>query len=358
MVTVQLDRVGDLGLVLFLAALGALHPLGGVRSRAGGGVLAWVVAGSVGVPFAVGTAVAVTVGGPLTGHGGHRLADAAFLGIAVSVTALPVLGRILLDQRMDSTPVAAVAVRAAAVGDGLAWVALAVLLVVASATSSHPRSVTAAAPMVLPALSLLVRGLLAHLEASGHRWRGDQAVLGLLAVGAVAAGAAGELTGLHPALGAFVFGLALPRHCEPVRRALHRLQEISLVLLLPVFFAGIGLGIDLTDLGAYGQWGIVAALVLAAVATKILGAGVGARLGGLPGPQAWRVGVLMNCRGVTELVIATIGLRHGLISPLGFTALVLVAALTTASTCPLLRLTQRWPDPPALIGARVAEVPA
>jgi Kef-type K+ transport system membrane component KefB len=124
-----------------------------------------------------------------------------------------------------------------------------------------------------------------------------------------------------------------------VTRLSEQLQGFTIAILLPLFFAGVGLSTSVGLLGASATNWLLFALVLgAAMVTKLIGAGGAARLAGLPAPEAVRLGTLMNCRGVTELVVATIGLQYGLVSGLGFTILVLVAIITTAATGPLMRL--------------------
>jgi Kef-type K+ transport system membrane component KefB len=157
-------------------------------------------------------------------------------------------------------------------------------------------------------------------------------------VGAIAFSALTQMINLHPVIGAFLFGAAVPRNSGAVDRISHQLQGFTLTILLPLFFAGVGLVTSIGLLGSHpGHWLVFAGILIAAQVTKFVGAGGAARLAGLPGNQAVRLGVLMNCRGVTELVIATIGLQYGVINRLGFTILVLIAVITTAVTGPLMR---------------------
>jgi Kef-type K+ transport system membrane component KefB len=126
-----------------------------------------------------------------------------------------------------------------------------------------------------------------------------------------------------------------------IERIGHQLQGFTLMVLLPLFFAGVGLRTSVGLIsGSVAHWLLFGAVLTIAVATKLLGGYGGARLGGLPRQDALRMGVLMNCRGVTELVVATIGYQYHLINELGLTVLTLVALITTAATAPAMRLLQ------------------
>jgi len=160
----------------------------------------------------------------------------------------------------------------------------------------------------------------------------------VLVAGAFMFAAATQFIHLHPVIGAFLFGLAVPRDCAVVERANQQLQGFTLAILLPLFFAGAGLGTSVALIGSSAaHWLLFLAILVVAQVTKVAGAGGSALLAGAAPRDALRIGVLMNCRGVTEIVVAAIGLEYGLINELGFTILVLTAIITTASTGPLMR---------------------
>ena len=360
-VLVQLDRAAQLGLVIFMFLLGCELRTDQLR---GPRVLGAVVAGSIGLPMLAGMGLALLGAGSLAGTSSSRSGYVLFVGLALAITALPVLGRILLDLRMQGTPTGVIALSAAAIGDGVAWTVLAVILAT-SQVSGTGRMVTTAGLAVAFVLfvALCVRPALAVLDRSLGRRRGDgtdggdQLLLAALVVGAIGCAAITQLIGLHPVIGAFLFGLAVPRRSVAVQQVGQRVQGFAVAILLPLFFGGVGLHTSVALLGTRpSHWLIFAGVLLAAIGTKIVGAAGGARLGGLPPGQALQIGALMNCRGVTELVVATIGLQYGLIGPLGFTVLVLVAVITTAATGPLMRaLLRRQPptQPPLDTVARV-----
>ena len=349
----QLDRAAQLGLIVFMFVLGC--ELRTERLQ-GPQVIGAVVAGSIALPMLAGVGLAFAAVDQLAPGGDRSTSYVLFLGLALSITALPVLARILVDLRLDGSPIGATALSAAAIGDGLAWILLAMVLTVAKGhgTPGDPASWVTTGGLALAFVlfvALVVRPALAALERPGGRRggidRGDYALI-VLVVGAIACAAVTDLIGLHPVLGAFLFGTAVPRGSATVRQISRRIQGFALTILLPLFFAGVGLNTSIGLLGsAPSHWLVFIAVLVAAVLTKLAGAGGAARLAGLRGPEALQIGTLMNCRGITELVVASIGLQYGLISPLGFTVLVLMAVITTAMTGPLMRLVQpRHPAPP------------
>ncbi|WFE36483.1 cation:proton antiporter [Micromonospora sp. WMMD975] len=336
-VLVNLDRMAQLGLVVFMFLLGCELRTGGARRPRAIGL---VVLGGMGLPVVAGFGLALAAEPVLRGAGAPVPAYALFLGLALAVTALPVLARILVDLRLDRSRTGALALSAAAVGDGVAWLALTVIL--AAATSgADVRSVTGVA-VHLALVLVLFLCLRPVLAAIVRRAGSERMLVVVLVVGAIAFAALTQLVGLHPFVGAFLFGVAVPRRSPVVERINHQLQGFTLTILLPLFFAGVGLAASVGLLGGDpGHWLLFLGVLAVATVTKVAGAGGGARLAGLPARDAVRVGVLMNCRGVTELVVASIGLRSGLVNELGFTILVLTAVVTTAMTAPLVRALAR-----------------
>ncbi len=329
-VLTALGYAAQLGLIVFMFLLGCelrTDRLGGTR------VVGATVVGGMGLPFAAGALIAVAA--PVLGSG--SLAYVLFFGLALSITALPVLARILVDLGLADSRLGVTALSAAAVGDGAAWLVLTVILAGTGLSGTGDIATTAGLAAALIVVTLLcVRPALRVLVA---RTGSPQLLLGGLVVGAIGYAGLTQLIGLHPVIGAFLFGVVVPRDAPAVTRIGEQLQGFAIAILLPLFFAGVGLSTSVGLLGgSVGNWLLFAVVLVAATVTKFVGAGTAARLAGLPAQDAVRLGTLMNCRGVTELVVATIGLQYGLVSELGFTILVLVAILTTAATGPLMRV--------------------
>ncbi|RBQ20097.1 cation/H(+) antiporter [Spongiactinospora rosea] len=324
----NLDVAAQLGLIVFMLMLGCELRTGMIGN---GRMVGAAVLGGMGLPFLAGAGLGLVALPMLIGRGAGQAEFVAFFGLAIAITALPVLARILVDLGLDRTPIGALALSAAALGDGIAWLALTLIL---AGTGTVAMTGVFALALVAAAI-LLVRPVLTVLS---QRIGSDHVLLVVPVVGAITFSACTQMINLHPVIGAFLFGVVVPRDSPMVERVTRQLHTFTIAVLLPLFFAGVGLNTSVGLLGASPvSWLLFAGVLAVAVVTKIVGTGGAARLAGLPGRQALSLGILMNCRGVTELVVASIGLRAGLINGLGFTILVLVAVVTTAATGPLMR---------------------
>jgi Kef-type K+ transport system membrane component KefB len=322
----------QLGLVTFMFLLGTELRLTdvGVHRKA----LAAVCGAGMLVPFVAGFGLALAMPGVL---GGNAVTTAVFVGLAVSITAVPVLARLLGDLRLEGTLVGNISLSSAVIGDGIAWGALTIILAATGIAGGEQMffSLSAAVVLVL-VMVLVVRRLLAVVvhwaEARPH---GERFLLPLLLAGAIGTAAITQQIGLHPVIGAFLFGTVVPRHLEQTSR---QLRGFAVTILLPLFFAGIGMQVSVGLLGTDPMhWLLFAAVLVVATTAKLVGAGGAAWLAGMPRRQALQVGALMNCRGVTELIIASIGYQAHLINQLGMTVFVLMALITTVITGPLVR---------------------
>src|SRR5262249_54291237 len=169
----------------------------------------------------------------------HSVATPLFLGLALSITALPVLARILVDLDLDQTRIGAMSLSCAAIGDGVAWTVLTLILAAAGLNGASQIATTAGltAALVVVTFMCVRPGLAALVRQVGSQ----QLLLALLAVGAIGFAALTQLIGVHPVIGAFLFGTALPRGSAPVRRIDEQLQGFAVAILLPLFFGEVGL---------------------------------------------------------------------------------------------------------------------
>ncbi|MBA2390793.1 MAG: cation:proton antiporter [Geodermatophilaceae bacterium] len=334
--------LAQLGLILFMFIVGLELDVGLIRGRER--VAGAISLCSVVLPFALGAGLTLILH-PLHDEVGGEpvtlLALALFIGVAMSITAFPVLARILGDRGMHRTPAGVMALACAAFDDILAWTLLAFVVAVARGESPFDvvrivgLTVVFAAAMFLGVKPLLRRLTMWH-QAAG---RLTPDVLAVVLIGVLLSGYATDRIGIHSIFGAFIFGAIMPREgaAELTRDILERLEQVSVLLLLPVFFVIAGLGTNIGGLGLDGLWQL--GLILAvAIGGKFIGAYSGARMLKLPGRQASVIGVLMNTRGLTELVILQIGRDLGVLDGELFTMLVLMALITTTMTEPLLRL--------------------
>lgn len=338
-----MSMAAQLGLVTFMFLLGCE-----VRAVSAGtrrGALGLVCGGAMVLPFAAGVTFAVAVPHVFAGSGtaggtvSSGTMSALFIGLAMSITAVPVLARVLGDLRMSDTPLGHLALATAVIGDGFAWCVLTVVLAISGIGGGGRVLGTLAAAAVLVLVMVFgVRRALARLVRWARDGRRVELLLPLLIAGAIASAGITQAIGLHPVIGAFLFGTVVPRNEAAVEQMSKQLRGFTLTVLLPLFFAGIGMQVSIGLLGTNPMhWLLFAAVLAVAVGAKFAGAGGAARLAGLPGREAMQLGALMNCRGVTELIVLTIGWQSHLVNALGFTVLVLVALITTAMTGPLVR---------------------
>lgn len=337
-----LATVAQLGVLLFLLVVGLRLDLTVLRQRAGAAVA--TSHASIAVPFALGAALAPLLPRDLAGAHVSGLAFALFLGASMSVTAFPVLARILEERRLTGTRLGSLALAAAAVDDVSAWTILAGVVAVAragatgDATAAMLRTAGLTAAVVVAAVGLrpLLRRWL--LRRAGRVGTEEIALVVLLALGTALAT---EWAGVHALFGAFLAGALVPREGGTAAAVAARLEEVVVTVLLPTFFAYAGLRASVALIDGAALWAIWAVLMLVAVGGKLGGSAVAARLAGLPWPEALGLGILMNTRGLMELVILSIGLDVGAISPTLYAMMVLMALATTIMTAPLLALVER-----------------
>nr|WP_260407789.1 cation:proton antiporter [Planomonospora venezuelensis] len=338
-----LDMTAQLGLVAFMFLLGC--ELRTDRLRGAGPLAAAVGSSNLAVPFLCAIPLAIPLFRDHAGPAASPSTFVLFMGLAISITALPVLARILRDKGLAGTATGTLALTSAVIGDVVAWAVLAFVLASSGAAGGAEAVMTLvlAAGFVL-VMALLVRPLLAALVRRCEEDRsGEGTLLPVVLLGSIASAVVTQLIGVHAIFGAFLFGIMMPRRSAVVERLTGRIEGITLTVLLPLFFAHIGIHTSISALGASAaEWLVFAAVLAVAVGSKLLGVTVVGRIAGLPPERALSLGVLMNCRGLTELVIANIGFQLGIIDAYLFTVLVLVALITTALTVPLLNGVSWW----------------
>ncbi|WP_051833477.1 cation:proton antiporter [Streptomyces katrae] len=342
-----LGVLGNLGLLVFMFLVGLELDVGLLRGR--GRAVVVVSQASVWIPLGLGSLLALAMYGSLAPEGVGRAEFVLFVAVAMSVTAFPVLARILKDQGLYGTPVGTLAMACAAVADVVAWCLLALVTAMAHPLGGGGRGGSA--------WGILGMGVLAGVFLAGMWW-GVRPVLGWgvrrwgsgsaagaggdaggvvgLCSGVCLAAYATHAMGVHALFGAFVFGAVVPRTAV-VEQAAERMREFAVPVLLPLFFVGSGLKTDVGLLGGGAAWWWAGVVLVVAVAGKWGGGTGAALLAGQPVRDAVTLGALMNCRGVTELVVLNVGLGLGVIGAELFTALVLMALVTTAVTGPVVR---------------------
>ncbi|MEH1874034.1 cation:proton antiporter [Nostoc sp.] len=308
---------------------------------------------SILVPFSLGTLLAVLLYPLVSDASVSFTAFALFLGAAMSITAFPVLARIITENNLQGTRLGTLALTCAAVDDVTAWCLLAVAIAVARTGDFAGAIPTIIATIVYIGLMLtagrwFLQRLAKHYLRAG---RLSQVLLAGIYMAVVASALITELIGIHLIFGAFLLGAAMPKNEDLVRELAVKTEDFVLIFLLPIFFAYSGLKTQIGLLNRPELWLLCALVLAVAIAGKYIGTYVAARVSGISKREASALGWLMNTRGLTELIVLNIGLELKVISPLIFTMLVIMALVTTFMTSPLLE----WTYPKKLIRLDVVQ---
>ena len=343
-----LYTVSQLGLVLYMFLIGAEFDISLIRTRARSAT-AISVAGIAG-PFALGGGLGVLLAGnaDLFPPGESAIEAAIFLGAALSITAFPMLARIILEQGLTKTSLGTLALTAGSINDALAWGALAIAI--ASYQRDPQIAVLAVGGGVAFGLfaTLALPRLLAPLGNRVAREGGIDAPTLVLVLTVVMLGAwCTDAIHIYAVFGAFLVGIAMPRgrFQEELRRILY---PMTTSLLLPFFFVYSGLNTRIGVVNTWGLWGIAIAVLAAAILGKGVACYAAARWHGESHREALAIGTLMNARGLMELIIVNIGLQNHMIEPSLFAILVMMAIVTTLIATPIF---QRIYGPPPPAGA-------
>jgi Kef-type K+ transport system membrane component KefB len=328
-----LSIVAQLGVVLYMFLVGLDLDLEAVRTRAHRTVL--ISHSSIVTPFVLGSVLALWLFPRVATPGVPFTSFALFMGIAMSITAFPVLARILFDRGIARTELGRVALTCAAVDDVTAWCLLAFVVGVAQASLRSAAIVGVLTALFVAAMFLLVRPLAARLLARAGSTIGRD-VIALALLGVLVSSLTTEAIGIHAIFGAFLLGAIVPSDSALARTLIARLEDLVTILFLPAFFAFTGMRTRVALVSSLEDWLIVVLIVLVATAGKFGGTVAAARLTGMAWRQASRLGALMNTRGLMELIVLNIGLDLHVISPMLFTMMVLMALITTIATTPVL----------------------
>jgi Kef-type K+ transport system membrane component KefB len=330
----SLTTVSTVGVSVFMFLIGLHLADGSLRGQGRPALILSI--GSTLVPFALGTVFAFGILGDRSGR--TAVLFCLYVGTAMSITAFPVLARILTDRGLIDTPIGGLALATAAVGDVLAWSMLAVLV-----AFSHGNSLPARVLLGLPFVALLVgvvRPLLARLARreppARPRGRAVRVSIGagLLVAGAVALWLSSTATswmGLHQIFGAFLLGAVMPRSgAATVReRVLPWIERIDRIVLLPAFFVVAGIAVSLAGM-ELREFGLLLLILLVAVGGKMSGAFGAAKLIRMSTRHGAAIALLVNTRGLTELIVLTVGLQIGLLDQRLYSLMVLMALVTTS----------------------------
>jgi Kef-type K+ transport system membrane component KefB len=336
-----LRLLSQVGICLFMFVIGMELDLGHLKHQARTAVLVSQV--SIIFPYLLGVVASLFLFTTLAAPGTTFLAFALFIGISMSITAFPVLARIIEERGLTKTPLGTTAIACAATDDVTAWTILAFVVAIVKANHLVPSVITLALVVSFVGFMVLwikprVPRWLDEIQLQGHS--PSKGVMATVLVFVFASALVTDVIGIHALFGAFLAGIVMPRQGEFRDSLKVRLENFSSVFLLPLFFAFTGLRAQIGLLNDANAWLICALLILIATVGKLGGAMVAARVTGVTWLDSFALGALMNTRGLVELIALNIGYDLGILSPRIFAMLVLMALVTTGLTGPLLTLTE------------------
>ncbi len=350
-----LSIIAQVGVILFMFLIGVELNLGALRER--GHATIAISHASIIVPFSLGALLSLLLYPRLSSSDVPFTNFALFIGVALSITAFPVLARILTDRRISKSRMGAIALTCAAVDDLTAWCLLAFVVGVARAERAGVVKTVALALAYIVIMGVVIRPVMRRLAVHyGNRGRLTQGLMAIIVVLLLLSASATELIGIHAIFGAFALGALIPHDSGLARELVDRLEDFVVVLLLPAFFAFTGLHTQIGLLNTPAQWMLCALIIVTASIGKFGGTLAAARLTGLSWRDGTALGVLMNTRGLMQFIVLDIGFELHIISPVLFAMMVLMALVTTFATTPILHLIMRDEERDAEPTPRAAEV--
>ena len=339
-----LTALSELGLVLYLFLVGMEFDLASLRRRVMPGL--FISHASLLVPLGLGSGLAWLVAQELAPEAVPQWVFVAFIGVAMSISAFPMLSRMLADHGFARTRLGKLALTTAALDDLTGWGLLALIFVLGR---SHSWSGTLGALGLAAGFGILMLGLVRPLlarigQTASDRQRVTPGMVAFCLVSLFAAVIVAHLVGTHALFGAFVMGLCMPHRGSFSRAIAEKVEDMVTIALLPLFFVLSGLQTDIRLLADAGSWSICAGLVVVAWVGKFGGGAVAARLTGISWRDAMALGVLLNTRGLMELVVLHVGREQGIVDPPMFTMLVVMTVLTTGLTQTLVTRLLRNPE--------------
>jgi Kef-type K+ transport system membrane component KefB len=333
LVVAALRTIAQLGVVLYMFLVGLELNTAKLGKQAHAAVA--ISHASIVAPFVMGAALALWLYPKLAPGGVPFTSFALFLGVAMAITAFPVLARVLTDRGLEKSDLGVIALSCAATDDVTAWCLLALVVGVAQAQVHTAFWVALWAVLFIVGMFVIVKPVARFIaEWFDENPTNSVARPGLFVMILLAA-LATESIGIHAVFGAFLFGVVIPHESRLARELSHQLHAVVTVLLLPAFFAVTGMNTRIGLITGWESWVTCAAIIVVATAGKYGGTLVAARMTGLDWTTSSALGVLMNTRGLMELIVLNIGLSLGVISPTLFAMMVLMALATTAATAPI-----------------------
>lgn len=333
----HLGVVAQVGVLLFMFLVGLELDTSLLRKRSHATLA--ISHTSIVVPFLMGAALSLLLYPSLSPSGVSFTNFSLFLGLSLSITAFPVLARILSDRGIQRSQLGVVAIACAAIDDASAWCLLAVVVGIVRSAAANSLVTIALTAAYVAFMAFVVRPLAVKLVRRAELVeRAGSSGTALVFVALLVSALVTEAIGIHALFGAFLLGAVIPHDSALSNDIRHRLEEFVVVVLLPAFFALTGMRTEMGLLSTTTDWLFAGLILLVACAGKFGGAMLSARFTGFGWRDASMLGALMNTRGLMELVVLNIGLDLGVITPRLFAMLVIMAVVTTLMTSPLLTL--------------------
>jgi len=336
----NLQFLSQIGLAFFMFVVGMELDTHKVKNKAHDAVM--ISHASIVIPFFLGVWLAYYIYPQFSPANISFLSFALFMGISMSITAFPVLARIVQERKLSGTPLGSLAITCAAADDVTAWCILAVVITIVKAGSLWSAALTLMLALAFVSAMLYVIKPWAaktfhQLAAKGK----EKSIVALAFMLLLFSAWVAEVIGIHALFGAFLAGVIMPSEVSVQKLLTDKLEDVSVLLLLPIFFAFTGLRTQIGLLGQGHLWAVFGMIMLVAVAGKLGGSAFTAKLMGQSWTDSLAIGALMNTRGLMELIVLNIGYDLGILSPEIFAMMVLMALGTTFMTGPLLDLVKR-----------------
>lgn len=332
----NLKFLSQIGLILFMFVIGMELDLKVLKNKANEAVV--ISHASIVIPFALGIGLAYFVYNRFAPEGVKFLSFSLFMGIAMSITAFPVLARIVQERGLHKTRLGAIAITCAAADDITAWCLLAVVIAIVKAgTFVSSLYIIGLAALYVLAMLLVVKPFLKRIgDLYATKDTLVKPVVAIFFLTLIISSYATEVIGIHALFGAFMTGAIMPDVPKFRTIFIEKVEDVSLILLLPLFFVFTGLKTEIGLINDPYLWKITGFIILVAVVGKFFGSALAAKFVGQSWPDSLTIGALMNTRGLMELIVLNIGLELKVLTPEVFTMMVIMALVTTFMTGPAL----------------------
>lgn len=332
-----LNVISSVGVILYMFLVGVELDTQLLRRRTHSSVA--ISHASIVTPFLLGSALALWLYPRFSSSDVPFTVFAMFMGVSMSVTAFPVLARILTDRGMQKTRMGSIALACAAVDDVTAWCLFALVVSIAAAKPGRVLLTVGLSAVFIFSIFKFVQPAMKWLVQKRARDRKTtQGTMVIVFAALLLAALATDAIGIHALFGAFLLGAVIPHDSALARDVTAKINDLVIVLLLPAFFAFTGMRTQIGLLTGAKEWMICGVIILIASLGKFGGSSVAARLTGLPWRQAASLGILMNTRGLMELIVLNVAMDLGALKPMLFAMLVIMAIVTTVATTPVLHL--------------------